>query len=67
MIEMGVRQKYMIDGAQFIQRQIANARTRIEQDILIDQNGCRARRSADATASSQNPDFHVVCRPSLIH
>lgn len=60
-IEMGMRYEYMIDHCQFGKRKIGNSRTRVNQDIVVDEHRGRPQMApSDSSAASENSDFHLV-------
>ena len=57
-IEMRMRQEYMIDGRQFLDAQVLHAGARVHQDVVIDEKRGRASTSPDPAATSQYAHLH---------
>ena len=61
MIKMRVRDEYMVNLRQIRDRQVSNARTGINQDIVIDNDRSRPQVPAtDATTAAENTDLHAA-------
>jgi hypothetical protein len=58
MIKMAVRQEDMIDCRQLLERETGDARARIDQDIVIQQEAGGVPATAYAAGTAQYFQFH---------
>jgi hypothetical protein len=59
MIKMRVRNKHMIDLDQLLKRKVADTRTCIEQDVVVDQHCGGAQITANAAAAPEDLNAHL--------
>src|SRR5450631_794554 len=57
-IEVRMAHEDMVDLGELLEREIAHARTRIDQHVVVDEERCGAEAAADAPAASQYTDLH---------
>jgi hypothetical protein len=57
-IEMRMREHYMIDRAEFVERQVSDTGTGVDQDVSPEQEGSGTRTGTDPAAGSQNTKSH---------
>ena len=59
-IEMSMRQEYMAYRREFGEREIAYARARIYEDVIVDQHRGSTRSGADTAAATEYLNTHNV-------
>ena len=60
MVKMGMGKENLVDIAHFIQRQVAYASSRINQNVAIDQERCGSAVFGDRTGTAQHTNFHCA-------
>src|SRR6266404_4854836 len=61
-IEVGVSEEHMIDARKFVDTQITDASTRINQDVVVEQHRSGAQIATDAAAATEYSEFHCSNR-----
>ena len=59
-IQMRMGEEHVADLAHLVERQVADAGARVDERVLVHQQGGGAQFRADATAATQNPDAHGI-------
>jgi hypothetical protein len=59
-VKVGVGQEHMPDRMKFVQGQVADAGSGIEQDIVVNEHCRRSCASADASAAAKNSYPHIA-------
>src|SRR5471030_3697 len=65
MIEMGVRQKNMVNCQQCLQRQTADTRAGVDQHMLIQQKSSGPVLSTNTTTATQHLELHAQASAAL--
>ncbi|WP_300442293.1 hypothetical protein [Zoogloea sp.] len=56
-----MRNEYVIDTQQFVELQVSDPGSRIDQNVIINQQGSRALVApANSATAAQNPHLHLV-------
>ena len=59
MVEMRVREQDVVDALQRVEREIADARSRVDQDVLVEQEAGGAAVARDRPGAAEDLDFHA--------
>ena len=58
-VEVRMREEHMVDALHFLQRELAHAGTRVDQDMLAQQKRGGAAPLGDRTAAAEDAYLHV--------
>jgi hypothetical protein len=57
-VEVRVAHEDVVDLGELLEGEVAHARARVDQHVVVDQKGRGAKAATDASAAPQHPDLH---------